>query len=308
MYSPFFQLQSNPFSQAHPEKSVFLPTSHRLVLELLSKEVNNSKGVFALIGSIGVGKSSLIKALIEKYKNQETEIFFKHLNPSSSLQLSASEPNHMALIMKTFSDSCSLDTTSPHNKSVFILDNANNFNSQFLNNILEKVSQRNSTNQPTLLILTGQEKLQKQIKNLTAETHSPALFIKQFLLKPFEKDETIDYINHRLSCAEYSKGTLFDSGAVQSIVNLSKGIPWVINTLCSVSLFQASLDKQGIITKETVSVATEFCFLENTAQNLPPINSAHSQLTADSKIKTSELNKTDITIRQYPKNIISTAA
>ncbi len=317
MYNDFFQLRLNPFSQKHPLNSVFLPSSHRLVLEQLTEEVNKSSGIFLLLGPIGVGKSSLTNALIEKHKVKNTKTVFKHLNPSSSLQLSASEPDHMAMIIKKFSDTYSINTDSKI-KNVFILDNANHFSTHFLNSLLTKVSEQNNNNKPTLLILTGQPKLQLQIKSLTVDIHLLPSFIKTFLLSPFEQTEITDYINNRLLCAEYSRNTLFDDQAIHYIAKLSKGIPWAINTICSVSLFQADLDKQPIITKETVKSATEFCYLEQcSVENQPTNNIINTPvkeelikrpLTTSYKAKRKTSKESNIPIKQQTKNLINSAA
>lgn len=307
MYNDFFQLRLNPFSQNHLLNSVFLPSSHRLVLEQLSEEANKSTGIFLLLGSIGVGKSSLITALIEKHKQNNTKTVFKHLNPSSSLQFSASEPSYMAMIMKNFAVNCSLNTDSQI-KNIFILDNANHFSTPFLSKLLSKVAEQNQKNKSTLLILTGQPKLQLQIKNLTLGKNLPSL-----LIKPFDESETTDYINNRLFCSDCPKNIIFNDQAIHYIAKLSKGIPWAINTICSVSLFQAGLDKQSIISKEIVESSTEFCYLENQHTNNTIKLSAKEkstplQVTTNCKARRKPLNKSNTSNKQLTKNIFNTAA
>jgi len=257
MYNTFFQLKSNPFSQAQPLSSVFLPTTHRLALELLTKEINKSSRIFILRGAIGVGKSCLIKALVESFSNK-SEVVFNHLNPASRLQLSV--PEHNQLIMKSFTDICL--NTANQQATIFILDNANKFSTNFLKGLLNKIAEQNK-NQPTMLILTGPPDLKSQIKNLNLKKQTSQL-IKTLSLNPLNDEEITDYINYRLSCSGYSKNSLFTDKAIESVAELSKGIPWLINTICGVCLFQASLDKQMEIEKETVKKATEFCFLPET--------------------------------------------
>ncbi len=260
MYNNFFQFQSNPFSQTPPSQSVFLSTKHQLALNSLIKKVDNrSSAIFLLLGAVGVGKSCLIKALIEKVGSKNDKQVIKHLNPNSRLQLSASDPIHTIMIMKLFSETCSLNADTQQS-TVFILDNANNFTDHFLENLLSKVLERNKNKQATLLILTGQAELTAQVKNLQIKPYSTQA-IKSLLLEPLKAVEIKDYINYRLFCANYSKGTLFSDDAIQYIAEISKGIPWLINTICSVSIFQASNNKHESINKETVELATEFCFL-----------------------------------------------
>jgi len=318
MYNTFFQLKSNPFSQAQPLSSVFLPTSHRLALELLRKEINKSSGIFILRGALGVGKSCLIKALVESFSDKNNEVVFNHLNPASRLQLSASE--HNQLIMQSFSDSCPLKTEKKQ-ATVFILDNANKFSASFLKSILNKAAEHNNS-QPTSLILTGPLDLKLQIKNLKLNKQTSQL-IKSLSLNPFNKEEIADYINYRLSCSGYSNNSLFTDEAVQSVVELSKGIPWLINTICGVCLFQASLDEQAVIEKETVKTATEFCFLAETIldkQNTqepaicPQENNStkkkstsltsQQQITAEPKVKIKPFKTTNNFINRHASNSI----
>ncbi len=290
MYNTFFQLKSNPFSQAQPLSSVFLPTSHRPALELLRNEINTSSGIFILRGAIGVGKSCLIKALVESFSDKKNEVVFNHLNPASRLQLSA--PEHNQLIIKSFSDICLLNTKKQR-ATVFILDNANKFNPRFLKNLLNKVTENNKI-QSTILILTGPLDLKLQIKNLELNKQTLQL-IKSLSLNPFNKEEITDYINYRLSCSGYSKNSLFTDEAIQSIAELSKGIPWLINTICGACLFQASLDEQAVIESKTVKTATEFCFLP---ENVLDHQHTHKTATSPQENNSSKKKLTSLISQQ----------
>ena len=310
MYCDFFQLQQNPFSQNSPANSVFLPAPHHIALESLTKQVNNSCGAFLLLGTIGVGKSALIKSLIKNHSIKNSNLVFKHLNPNTSLQVSASEPSYMAKIMKSISDS-RLPNNETKTKNIFILDNANNFSTPFLNRLLSKITEQNKREQTTSLILIGHPILASQLKGLQID--------KSYLLNPFEEAETINYINHRLSYTQYAKQPLFNKQAIHQISKLSKGIPWNINTICSMCLFQASLDRQSIVTQETVNIATEFCLLENDSESIDCIQNQQTNnicycaqdqqpakvINANSALK---LNKSALNSLQQSKKLIDTAA
>lgn len=211
--------------------------------------------------------------------------------------------------MKSISDS-HLPNNDLHTKSIFVLDNANNFSTPFLDKLLSKITEQNKRGQAISLILIGHPILDSQLKGLE--------IAKSYLLKPFEEAETIDYINHRLSFTQYTLQSLFNKQAINKISKLSKGIPWNINTICSMSLFQASLDRQSTISQETVNIATEFCLLENDLestdciQNLHTKDIPHSMQDKPAKvIKTNsalKLNRPTQNSLQQSKNLIDSAA
>ncbi len=263
MFNQFFQLQSNPFSSTPPAENYgYLPFSHRVVLQKLNNDLDKSKGLLLLIGATGIGKSTLVKVLLEKYREKNARVALKDLTPEMHLRLI--EQDYTEAILKSLSDGSS----TKENKSattVFLLDNPENLSYSFLKILLLKVAECNLNNKSTLLILTGRPQFEAVIKTLHAELSQP-LDIKSYLLMHLKRQQVKNYISHRLFSAGYPSNYLFSDEAIEQVTELSKGIPRIINNICSLSIFRASSNKISVIDGKTVRQSAEFLF---SAENAP---------------------------------------
>lgn len=247
MYNQFFRFELNPFSQTPPANNNYLPTSHFTILNQLDQAFKSSNGLFLLIGSIGVGKTSLIKLLV----NNNDEIIID-LSPASTLQSSSS--SQLEVMLNCISNSKSAP-------AIFFLDNADRYDDSLLSSLILTIKERNNSF-PTLLLLTGQPSLESNIRTIQLK-NANSLLLNCVSLPAFAESEIKSYIHYRLKLAGYSEENLFTDDAIQRIASLSKGLPRQINTICGVSIFQASLEQLNIINQNVVDKASEFCFLSN---------------------------------------------
>src|SRR5436190_11838205 len=66
MYEPFFGLESSPFGLTPNPRFLFRSRVHHEILSLLLYGVTTSKGIMALIGDVGTGKTTLCRALLRE--------------------------------------------------------------------------------------------------------------------------------------------------------------------------------------------------------------------------------------------------
>jgi len=82
----------------------------------------------------------------------------------------------------------------------------------------------------------------------------------RYEIESFNETEFKAYIAHHLSLAG-ANIPLFDEAALKAIYQSSRGIPRVINTLCSNCLIQGFAAKASLISEEIVfQVSEELCF------------------------------------------------
>ena len=65
-------------------------------------------------------------------------------------------------------------------------------------------------------------------------------------MDPLGREETEEYIAHRIRVAGGDGMLIFDSAAVDGIYEYSQGIPRLINILCSKALLMAYLNRMGL--------------------------------------------------------------
>src|SRR2546428_13183454 len=82
MYEPFFGLDSSPFGLTPDPRFLFRSRVHHEILSLLLYGVTTGKGVMALLGEVGTGKTTLCRALLRELPAEAQSVLL--LNPHLS--------------------------------------------------------------------------------------------------------------------------------------------------------------------------------------------------------------------------------
>jgi len=98
---------------------------------------------------------------------------------------------------------------------------------------------------PLTLILLGQPLLRLRLKASHFEALRQRLTYR-YSLEGLDQDETIKYIQHRLSLAGMPPDA-FSQAAMESIFQISEGLPRRINNACSLALLRAAAAKRSTI-------------------------------------------------------------
>ena len=308
MYCDYFGFQAKPFSSIIPANWGYLSASHQRLLGRLIHNINKKTGVIVLLGPAGVGKTIFLKQLVIDCEEINNIVIRDLSFCLRSVQLSTYALNNAAVVLDTTLVNNNLSgSNNPYLKTIYLLDHADRVDNDILEKILMTVSERNKAQKDTLLILVGLPNLASQLTHLQFQPYK-FLLNDYFTLEYFNLREIENYITHRLKLAKYVGKTIFTDDAIHRIAELSQGIPQVINTLCSNSLSQASLDKHNIVTKETVNMAAEFCALaqesvkeaEVRSKNIPSVAFSEPEQTAYNEVlKLPELFPPDQTLQQF---------
>ena len=78
MYETFFGLRERPFDLAPDPRFLFFTPKHREAMANLEFGIASHKGVVLLLGEAGMGKTTVVRALIEK--ERPTRVKFIYLN------------------------------------------------------------------------------------------------------------------------------------------------------------------------------------------------------------------------------------
>jgi general secretion pathway protein A len=80
MYQTHFRFNQKPFEAAPDTNFLFLNNTYREILSALVYGVSERKGVVALIGDVGTGKTLMLKALMERLDGGTRAAFLVHTN------------------------------------------------------------------------------------------------------------------------------------------------------------------------------------------------------------------------------------
>jgi general secretion pathway protein A len=247
MYSSFFGLNEKPFSITPDPRYLFMSARHGEALAHLVYGVTESGGFIQLTGEVGTGKTTLCRTLLLHRMPGNANVAVV-LNPQLSAHeflQSICEELGVALPEPTGSIKALIDGLNAHllaahaegRRTILVVDEAQNLAPDVLEEVRLLTNLETSKQKLLQIILIGQPEL----RELLARTDLRQLAQRitgRYHLEPLSRDETSQYIEHRLQVAG-ALGEVFDAGAKRTVFRLSQGIPRLINVICDRALLGA---------------------------------------------------------------------
>ena len=260
MYSSFFGLNEKPFSITPDPRYLFMSERHGEALAHLVYGVTESGGFMQLTGEVGTGKTTLVRSLLLNRMPDNADVAVV-LNPQITAQefllticeeLSIAAPKKIDSI-KALTDALNHHLLSAHaagRRTILIVDEAQNLAPAVLEQVRlltnletakQKLLQIILIGQPELRELLGRNDLRQLAQRITGRYH----------LEPLTKEETTQYIEHRLRVAG-ALGEVIDAGAKKEVFRLSGGVPRLVNVICDRALLGAYSQESRVITKRLI--------------------------------------------------------
>ena len=247
MYTSFFGLNEKPFSITPDPRYLFMSERHGEALAHLVYGVTESGGFIQLTGEVGTGKTMLVRTLLLNRMPANADVAVV-LNPQLSAheflvsiceELGVALPEDRSSI-KALIDSLNrhlLDAHANGRRTILVVDEAQNLAPDVLEEVRLLTNLETAKQKLLQIILIGQEEL----RDLLARNDLRQLAQRitgRYHLEPLSRDETADYIEHRLKIAG-ALGEVFDAGAKREVFRRSQGVPRLINVICDRSLLGA---------------------------------------------------------------------
>jgi general secretion pathway protein A len=238
MFLDYYGLREQPFGVTPNPRFLFLSPSHREVLASLLYAIQSDLGFSALIAEPGMGKTTLLFDLLERYRNSANTAFLFQTQCNSQDLLRyllaefgvETEGRDSFFMHEKFRDVL-LQSARENKKVLVILDEAHNLDDSVLETIRLLSNFETSDTKLAHIILAGQPHLAEKLMRPTmAQLFQRIAIVNR--LKPFTFEETCAYIDHRLEVAGYNQAPLFTRAALEEIARYSYGMPRTINRLC----------------------------------------------------------------------------
>lgn len=251
MFLEFYKLQHQPFGVTPDPRFLYFGATHREAFASLLYAIETKRGFSALVAEPGMGKTSLLAHLLETLgTSARTAYLFQTDGDSRDLL--------HGLLSDLGVDTSSNDLVAMHNalnhalcaeegagrRVVLILDEAQNLDEKSLESVRLLSNFETSTQKLMHIVLAGQPCLAERLDEpgLAQLRQRVSSIIR---LEHFNREETIEYIAHRLHNAGYNGSSLFSREALEIIARVSRGIPRNINNICfqALSIGFATLSK-----------------------------------------------------------------
>ena len=253
MYCPFFGLQEKPFSITPDPRFLFLSLSHQEALGHLLYGIEERKGFITVTGEVGTGKTLLCRALLDRLgRHVRTALIFNSF--LSEIELLRSINQDFGIppgggTRKELIDHLNqylIGEFSAGRNAVLIIDEAQNLAPPVLEQIRMLSNLETERGKLLQIVLIGQPELRQQLGRPELRQLNQRIALR-YHIQPFTRQETEDYINHRLVVAGSHGGVKFSRWALSAIYRLSDGIPRKINLLCDRAMLSAYVHESNLI-------------------------------------------------------------
>ncbi len=254
----YYGFSDKPFELSPDPKFLYLTSGYKEALETVWKGITERKGLIILTGEVGTGKTMLIYSIITRLPThiKAALIFhptynFKELIELIYLELGESPPTEgindfeiriLAYLRKLREQGEIL--------AVFI-DEAQKLSDDVLRGLLNFLDSEPWISQTLQLVLVGQTEFEETL-NITTLGYRTRMSSHQVRINILSREESLDYIEHRLRIVGRFSSEIFSPQALSLITENSRGIPRVINNVCDNALFIGSNEGLQRIELDTI--------------------------------------------------------
>ncbi|MDP8211869.1 MAG: AAA family ATPase [Candidatus Zapsychrus exili] len=268
MYKEFYNLKENPFSVTADPDFFFSSSRHQEAFSHLIYGIEERKGILAITGEIGTGKTTLCKTLLSRLdeSTKTALILYPNFSNTQLLKLIIKDLGIEERLSNKFSlisalNEFLLSQTSQGNNVVLIVDEAQNLKPSQLEQIRLLSNLETEKEKLLQIILVGQPELYEKLKLTSLRQLNQRIAVRYHVM-PLERNEIKPYINHRLKIASIQKSgrksPTFNENAISAIYEYSKGTPRIINILCDRALLSGFIKETYTIDAQLIhKCATE---------------------------------------------------
>ncbi|MEW6330048.1 MAG: AAA family ATPase [Pseudomonadota bacterium] len=241
MYEKYYGFREKPFSLLPDPEFLFPSKKHQMALTLLEYGLMNQASFSVITGDIGTGKTTLIRRLLGQMDRDMVVGLITNTHPSFGELLQwilmafnlGCESRDKVEMYRVFMDFL-IDQYAANRRTVLIVDEAQNMGPQALEELRMLSNVNSEKDQLLQVILAGQPGLRDNLRDPRLEQFAQRISV-DFNLEPLSREETREYIRHRLNVAGGSPD-IFDDAACEAVYRYCGGIPRLTNLLCDTAL------------------------------------------------------------------------
>jgi general secretion pathway protein A len=234
----FFGLREQPFGVVPDPSFLYLSATHREALASLVYGVETGRGFLAMIAKPGMGKTTLLFHLLEKFRDTARTAFLFQTQCTSRefMQMLVAELGFETdeqdfVRMHDDFNRHLVEEARAGKRFIVVIDEAQNLDAS----VLETVRLLSDFETPRAkllqIVLAGQPELGDRLasQGMAQLRQRVSLLIG---LHPLSSEEVKNYVQHRLHVAGYVGEALLTAEALAIMTDFTEGIPRNINNFC----------------------------------------------------------------------------
>jgi type II secretory pathway predicted ATPase ExeA len=262
MYLSYYNLKSKPFQMSTDPAFLWLGEKHKEALAVLKYAILENKGVLALTGDVGTGKTTLINALLNSLGEDTVSAtiydprlnlidFFNTITTAFKME---GEFDGKGQFLIQFMDFL-IKTHEQNQRILLIIDEAQAINEDLLEEIRLLSNLEAEYTRLLNIFFVGQTEFVDILQKYENRALRQRVSIR-YHIDPLTLKETAEYIKYRL---KVSGGTahIFSSGAIDEIYIFSNGYPRLINIMCDHALLSGYVREFQVINASLIRECRE---------------------------------------------------
>jgi general secretion pathway protein A len=253
MYLKFFGLQEQPFGVTPDPRFLYLSAAHREAIASLYYGIEAGRGFLGLIAKPGMGKTTILFHLLEKFRStaRTAFIFQTQCNSREFLRFLLGElgfegdGSDFVRLHEEFNRRL-LQEARAGNRFIVVVDEAQNLDSSVLETVRLLSDFETPRAKLLTIILAGQPELAGKLASPELKQLRQRVSIVN-RIEPLPAWEIKNYIEHRMRVAGYTGEVPFTPEALAEVADFTEGIPRNVNNFCFNALSLACALRQKTI-------------------------------------------------------------
>ena len=253
MYLKYFGFREQPFGVTPDPRFLYLGAAHKEAMASLYYGIEAGRGFLGLIAKPGMGKTTILFHLLEKFRTQARTAFIFQTQCTSRefMRFLLSELGYEGdtqdfVKMHEEFNRRLLQEARAGNRFIVVVDEAQNLEPS----VLETVRLLSDFETPKAkllqIILAGQPELADKLASPSLSQLRQRISILN-RIEALPSWEIKNYVEHRLKVAGYEGPTLFTPEALDEAARFTEGIPRNVNNFCFNALSLACALRQKMV-------------------------------------------------------------